>query len=297
MRKQFVKTVSNIFLKDKRCVILLGDIGVYGFKNLFKTDKKRIYNIGILEQSMISLSAGLAKAGLKPIVHTIAPFIVSRAFEQLKIDIGYNKLGAKFVSIGSSYDYAALGCTHHCPEDINLMYNIPNMQIVVPGNSYEFDLLFKQTYQNNKPSYCRLSDYENKDSFKVKFGKANFVNKKSRTTILAVGPVLNFIYPIIEMMNINLIYLTTIRPFDKNIIQNLKSRKIKNLIIVEPFYSGAILSEIVSKHNLENLRVKVFSVPFKFLSNYGSKFQHDKKIGLTSKNLINFIKKISKNNS
>ena len=148
MRKQFVKTVSNIFLKDKRCVILLGDIGVYGFKNLFKIDKKRIYNIGILEQSMISLSAGLAKAGLKPIVHTIAPFIVSRAFEQLKIDIGYNKLGAKFVSIGSSYDYAALGCTHHCPEDINLMYNIPNMQIVVPGSSEEFDALFIKSYNN-----------------------------------------------------------------------------------------------------------------------------------------------------
>ena len=91
---------------------------------------------------MISMAAGLSNEGLKPIVHTIAPFIVNRAYEQLKIDFGYNKLNGNFVSIGASYDYASLGCTHHCPEDINLMYNIPNMQIVVPGSSEEFDALF-----------------------------------------------------------------------------------------------------------------------------------------------------------
>ena len=129
MRKQFVKTISKLFIKDKKIVMLLGDIGVFGFRNLFKLYSKRIYNIGILEQSMISLAAGLSNEGMKPIVHTIAPFIVNRAYEQLKIDFGYNKLNGNFISIGASYDYASLGCTHHCPEDINLMHNIPNMQI------------------------------------------------------------------------------------------------------------------------------------------------------------------------
>ena len=97
-------------------------IAVLSFQ-FYKKYPKRIYNIGILEQSMISMAAGLSNEGLKPIVHTIAPFIVSRAYEQLKIDFGYNKLNGNFVSIGASYDYASLGCTHHCPEDINLMYN------------------------------------------------------------------------------------------------------------------------------------------------------------------------------
>ena len=83
---------------------------------------------------MISIAVGISNEGFNPIVHTIAPFIVNRAFEQLKIDFGYNKLKGNFVSIGSSYDYAALGCTHHCPEDVNLMYNIPGMDIVVPSS-------------------------------------------------------------------------------------------------------------------------------------------------------------------
>ena len=103
MRKQFVKTISKLFKKDKKIVMLLGDIGVFGFRNLFKLYNKRIYNIGILEQSMISLAAGLSNEGMKPIVHTIAPFIVNRAFEQLKIDFGYNRLKGNFVSIDFAF--------------------------------------------------------------------------------------------------------------------------------------------------------------------------------------------------
>ena len=101
MRRQFTKTISQIFKEDKKTTMLLGDIGVFSFRDLFKKYPKRIYNIGILEQSMISLAAGLSNEGLKPIVHTIAPFIVSRALEQLKIDFGYNKLNGNFVSIGA----------------------------------------------------------------------------------------------------------------------------------------------------------------------------------------------------
>ena len=86
MRKQFTATIKEIFSKDKKTIMLLGDIGVYSFRDLFKKYPKRFYNIGILEQSMISMAAGLSNVGFNPIVHTIAPFIVNRAFEQLKID-------------------------------------------------------------------------------------------------------------------------------------------------------------------------------------------------------------------
>jgi transketolase len=290
MRKQFAKTVSEIFKKDKKVVALLGDIGVFSFRDLFKFYPKRIYNIGILEQSMISMAAGLSNEGFKPIVHTIAPFMVSRALEQLKIDFGYNKLGGNFVSIGASYDYAALGCTHHCPEDINLMHNIPNMEIVVPGNSKEFNQLFNQSYKNNKPTYFRLSDYENEHGFDVKFGKSNFINNNSKITILAIGPVLNFIYPLIKKFNLNLIYSTTIRPFDHSTLKKI-TKKSKSLIIVEPFYSGAVISEVLKTINNRNISIESLSVPFKFLTNYGTKKEHDKNLGFSSKKMESIIKK------
>ena len=293
MRKQFIKTVTNLFKKDKKIVTLLGDIGVFGFRDLFKSYPKRIYNVGILEQSMISMAAGLSNEGMKPIVHTIAPFIVSRAFEQLKIDFGYNKLNGNFVSIGASYDYASLGCTHHCPEDINLMYNIPNMQIVVPGSSEEFDTLFNQSYSNKNPTYFRLSDHENEKKFQVKFGRANFIDNKSKITILAVGPVLNFIYPLIHKYNLNLIYLTTIRPFDQNIFKKI-SKKSNSIIVIEPFYSGAITNEIIKSKDINKINIENISVPFKFLTNYGTKKQHDDKLGFSIQKIEKIIKKLNK---
>jgi len=293
MRKQFTQTISQIIKKDKKTTLLLGDIGVFSFRDLFRKYPKRIYNIGILEQSMISLAAGLSNEGLKPIVHTIAPFIVSRALEQLKIDFGYNKLNGNFISIGSSYDYASLGCTHHCPEDVNLMYNIPGMQIVVPGSGQEFQKLFNQSYSNNKSTYFRLSDFENEKNMNVSFGKANFLNNNSKITILAVGPVLNFLYPVIKEFGVNLIYVTTVRPFDPKIFKNIK-KNCKSLIIVEPFYGGAILNEIVNSINIKNIYVQSLSVPFKFLTNYGTKKDHDFNLGFSTKNIRNIIKKILK---
>ena len=108
MRKQFVKTVENILNADDKSVLLLGDIGVFGFRNAFKDHPTRTYNIGILEQSTIGLAAGLSKTGLIPFVHTIAPFIVERSLEQLKIDFGYQNLNGNFISVGASYDYSTL---------------------------------------------------------------------------------------------------------------------------------------------------------------------------------------------
>ena len=149
MRKQFVNTVKEIIEKDKNLFLILGDIGVYGFREVFQKYFKQIINIGILEQSTISFSAGLSKCGFIPVVHTIAPFIVERSLEQIKIDYGYQNLRGNLVSIGGSYDYAALGCTHHCPGDINILKSIPNIEIIVPGNSEEFDKLFKHLYKLN----------------------------------------------------------------------------------------------------------------------------------------------------
>ena len=119
MRKQFTKTLQDILYSNKKTCLLLGDIGVFGFRNELTNLPDRVYNIGILEQSTIGTAAGLAKTGLIPFVHTIAPFLVERSLEQLKVDFGYQCLNGNFISVGASYDYASLGCTHHCPGDIS----------------------------------------------------------------------------------------------------------------------------------------------------------------------------------
>jgi transketolase len=294
MRRQFTKTVTKLFIKDKKIFLILGDIGVFGFQDLLKRESARVINIGILEQATISFAAGLSKIGFIPIVHTIATFMVDRAFEQLKLDFGYHKLNGNFISVGGSYDYAALGCSHHCPEDINLMKNIPTMQIAVPGNSSEFNQLFNQSYKKKLPKYFRLSSEENKLNLKVKFGKANILNQGKKITVIAIGPVLNFIYEECIKMNLNLIYYTTIRPFDYSILKKIKN-KAKKIIIIEPFYEGSITNNVINFFCNQKLQIESISIPYNFLSNYGSKKEHDERLGFSKQNFIIKVKKLMNN--
>ena len=119
MRKIFPKTIDELMQKDKRIFCLLGDIGVFSFRDTFKKFKDRILNMSTMEQTMIGFSAGLSKAGYIPVVHSITPFLVLRALEQIKIDLVYNKLSCNIISVGASNDYSKLGTTHHCFEDIS----------------------------------------------------------------------------------------------------------------------------------------------------------------------------------
>lgn len=288
MRKQFVKTVESILETDKKLVLLLGDIGVFGFRNSFKQFPDRVYNIGILEQSTIGVASGLAMQNLIPVVHTIAPFIVERALEQIKIDFGYQKLGGNFVSVGASYDYAALGATHHCPADVGILKNVPGVEIVVPGTPSEFDKLFKNSYNNKNPTYFRLSEKSNKESFGVEFGKAHIVKKGKKATVIVVGTMLDRVKESCEDLDVTILYYSTLEPFDKETLsKNLAGNKI---IVCEPYYSGALSYDVtrVSK----NAQIFYIGIPRKFIHNYGKAEDLDKMLGLTAEDIKKKITKI-----
>lgn len=284
MRVQFVKTVEALLSTNKKTILLLGDIGVFGFRKAFNDEPERVLNIGILEAATVGLAAGLSKCGLIPIIHTIAPFLVERAFEQIKIDFGYQQLGGNFVSVGASYDYASLGATHHCPGDIGVLQNIPGMEIVVPGTSEEFNLLFQQSYSNGRPTYYRLSERENSTSQPVIFGCANLVKKGHLATILAIGPTLDLVLEATQGLEVSVIYYSTLEPFDAQTLRDNLSISGK-ILIVEPFYSGTLTEKIVSSTFPRSIILDSIGVPKKFLTNYGSATEHDESMGFTCPNI------------
>jgi len=276
MREQLVKTIIKLLRKDKRLVLLLGDIGVYGFQQAFKDFPDRVYNIGILEQATVSLAAGLAKTGLIPVFYSIAPFIAERALEQLKIDFGYQQLRGNFVSVGGSYDYAALGATHQCPGDVGILKQIPGMKIMVPGTAEEFDRLFREVYCLPGPHYFRLSESVNKVSFPVKFGCLKVIKKGKKATVLAVGPILDKVLEACRGLDVAVIYCTTAAPMDKYNQSN-------KLLICEPYYSGALTAEILQAFYPRPMIIDQLGVPNQFLKHYGQKEEQDKLLGLTAK--------------
>ncbi len=156
MRKKFPQTILEIMDKDERVVVLLGDIGVFAFASVFKKYPNRCYNIGICEQSMVGMAAGLAMAGLIPIVHTIEPFLVERAFEQIKDDFGYQELKGTIVGVDVSKTAPNLGYTHQCPYAISMMNNVLGMKTFEPTSKEELDSILKESYDKTL-NYIRIS--------------------------------------------------------------------------------------------------------------------------------------------
>ncbi len=147
MRLQFAKTCLDLMDKDERVIVLLGDIGVFAFQPVFDKYPKRIYNAGILEQSMVGMAAGLAMAGFIPIVHTIEPFLVDRAFEQIKDDFGYQELKGTIVGVDVSKTAPNLGYTHQCPYALEHMSHVQGMKVFEPKTPQDFDVILKTNYE------------------------------------------------------------------------------------------------------------------------------------------------------
>ncbi len=283
MRKAFVETLFRLQEVDSRAVVLLGDIGVFGFRKSFERFPDRTFNMGILEQSMVGIAAGFSRMGFIPFVHTIAPFLVERALEQLKIDFGYQGLRGNFVSVGASYDYAALGCTHHCPADISLLKSIPNFEIVVPGTSQEFTHLFMSSYASDSSTYYRLSETVNSQSQPVQFGKATLIQKGRRGLVVAVGPMLDRVLEATHGRDLSVLYYTTLSPFDSQAIRvHSASRKI---FVVAPFYEGSLTADILKSLDGEPIAYGEAAVPRRFLTAYGDRSFHDEALGLDAKAL------------
>ena len=275
--------------KDKNVIILLGDIGVFGFNKIFG-NSKNLYNMSTLEQSMIGFASGMAINKKKVYVYSIAPFVVERCFEQIKVDLCYQKMNVNIISCGGSIEYSELGCTHHCPEDIAILKKLPNIEIFMPGNNEELKALINQN-KSLLPSYTRLSKNSHRQKFKIQKSKANCLKKVKSSNVLLIlfGPALRFVESYLKDLNINILYYSTIKPFDKKSLNSF--RNINKIILVHELYIGSLVSDI-SNNFIEKVKIFDLGLPLKFYNNYGSEQDNYNKENLNSKNIFSKIKKI-----
>jgi len=290
MRKEFAAVMRRELFQNPTSTLLLGDIGVFGHRESFEKFPDRVFNIGILEQSMVSLAAGMAMGGLTPTVHTIAPFLVERAFEQIKIDFGYQSLGGNIVTVGASLDYAALGATHHCPGDVGMMLSIPGAEIYVPGTAEEFSDQFNGSSRNQKISYFRLSEKRNKNSIKTTFHNGAVVKEGNELTVIAIGPMLDTVIDATGDLDVTILYYNCMWPFDSKLLQsNLESGK---LLVVEPFYEGTMAPVIQNYLSNRSVMTRSKGIPRKFATKYGKTDEHYEEFGLTSHGVRSEIRRM-----
>jgi transketolase len=262
VRKAFADTMLSVGMEDEKLVVLVGDISHNILQPFAQACPGRYFNVGILEPTIVGMAAGLAISGLRPVVHTIAPFLVERSYEQIKLDFGYQALAGTFISVGGAFDYAQLGCSHHTYADLALMKSIPGSVVMCPSSATEFSTLFRSTYKD-KLAYLRLSEKHGYD-FPVEVGKAVKMKDGDRSTVVAVGPQLHYAMQIPE---VDVIYVHTVKPLDLETIRKSAQKTGSIFVLEEHGRVGSVGDEVARL----GFKMNHLHIPDEFLRGYGTR--------------------------
>jgi transketolase len=258
MRTAFADTVTAALDTDPRLAVVTADISATAFDEARARHPDRVINLGIREQALIGVAGGLGLTGMRPVVHSYTPFLVERPFEQIKLDLGHQDVGAVLVSIGASYDDPVWGRTHHGPGDVALLDTLPGWTIHVPGHPDEVEPLLRDALAGTGRVYLRLSLRENADAYPAGF---SVVRAGRAAVVLAVGPTLDPVLAATSTLDVTVLYANTVRPFDHAALRAAVAAAAPNVVLVEPYLAGTSAHEVATAladvpHRLRSLGVR-----------------------------------------
>jgi transketolase len=276
MRSRFYELAAEALEEDERVWVVLADIGAAELPA-----HPRVVNVGIREQLMIGVAAGLAFAGKRPIVHSYAPFLVERPWEQIKLDLGHNDLGAILVSNGASYDASQAGRTHQAPEDVALLATLPGWRIEVPGHPDEVERAFRRALPENGRVYIRTTLEENHAPVE---GDGLVVLREGAPLVVAVGPTLAPTLEATADLDVGLAYLTTVRPFPRRQLRRALGES-DTVVLVEPYLAGTSAAEVAAALADRPHRLLALGIENPELRKYGDPSEHRAAHGLDARGI------------
>jgi transketolase len=274
MRQRFYEFAREALDEDERVAVVTAQIGAEAFG-----EHPRHFDVGIREQLMIGVAAGLALEGYRPIAHSYTPFLVERPYEMLKLDLGHNDLGAVLVSIGASYDAAHEGRTHQAPEDVALVAALPGGTIDVPGHPDEADRLLRQALGGDGRTYVRLSEETN--HARVESGWLTVLRHGSpgAPLVVAVGPTLTPVLEATSGRDVTVAYVATVRPFPHEELRDALADG-TDVVLVEPYLAGTSGAEVAAALVDRPHRLLALGVPNAEFRHYGTGAEHRAAHGL-----------------
>jgi len=226
---------------------------------------------------LVSVAGGLALSGMRPIAHTYTPFLIERPFEQVKLDLTHQGLGAVLVSTGASYDASDSGRTHHAPEDVALLDTLPDWTIHVPGHEDEVEALLRTAVAGHGSVYIRLDGASNHVAH-ADGRRMVVVRRGGGPTIVAVGPMLSRVLEATEDLDVTVLYAATIRPFDGDTLRAIAGTP--EVILVEPTLAGTSARSVTEALRDRPTRILSVGVERRELRRYGQPWEHARAHGL-----------------
>lgn len=305
MRKAFFEKLGNLSETDNNVYLLTGDLGFNLFDSFRAKKPDRFYNVGVAESNMIGIAAGLALSGKTVFCYSIIPFLIMRAFEQVRVDVAFNNLNVKLVGSGAGLSYGLEGITHFALEDLALMRVLPNMTVVVPADPFEAERIAEISYESPSPFYIRLGKTGEPAIHKsvpdLKIGKGMLLREGKDVAIFAIGSMCHVCLKVVDMLakrgvSATLINMHTIKPLDEELIKEITLHHRIILSVEEHSIIGGLgsaLAEVLSESSYQGRYTRI-GLPVELEKHIGRTDYLREKYNLTADSILARVVQILK---
>lgn len=260
--RQVICEVLMEHAKEDRDVVVLcsdsrGSASLAPFASAFP---EQFIEVGIAEQNLVSISAGLAKCGKKPYAASPASFISTRSFEQAKVDVAYSNTNVKLIGISGGISYGALGMSHHSAQDIAAFASVPNMRVYLPSDRFQTKCLVEALLQDERPAYIRVGrnpveDVYEEGNVPFTMDKATFLSQGDDIAIIACGEMVKPAKDAAEILkakgiNAAVVDMYCVKPLDEEAV--IKAAQGANAVITVEEHApygglGSMVSQVVAR--------------------------------------------------
>ncbi|GGV68751.1 transketolase [Streptomyces longisporoflavus] len=261
-REVYRDVLVELAAADERYVCLDSDTGLFS-GTAWGSAAPRYLNLGIAEQNLMGVAAGLARSGRIPFVNTMATFAATRALEAVKLDIAWNDLPVRIVATHGGLSAGHLGSTHHALEDLAVMRMLPNMTVLVPADAAATEHLLRASARLPGPVYLRLGRGATPalppGAEPVRIGAAQCLRRGDDATLIATGPhpVLTALDAADELaaagIEASVLNMHTIKPLDRQAIVTAAART-RGIVTVEEHWAagglGSAVAEVVAEQGV-----------------------------------------------
>lgn len=281
MRTAFIETLTEMAARDPRVTLIVGDLGFGVVLEFARRFPNQFLNVGVAEQNMTGVAAGMAMSGRIVFTYSIANFPTLRCIEQIRNDVCYHRANVTAVAVGGGLAYGALGMTHHATEDIAMLRSLPRMTVLTPGDPVETKKAVQWLAQGVGPAYLRLgrageaSVHDGEFTWTV--GKATTLREGKDITLIAAGDMLGTAVKAAERLaeksyQATVMSMHTIKPLDAEAV--VRAAQNTPVVVTLEEHSilgglGGAVAEILCEAGLERLRFQRIGLPSEFCTTVG----------------------------
>ncbi len=300
MRDAVARAITEAARERSDVILVVADISpAAALKTFLDENPTRIVDVGVSEQAMIGMAAGLAMTGLRPFCYTIAPFALYRPLEQIRVDLAYQDLPVVVIGVGAGLSYSALGATHHTMEDVAIASAIPNMTVVAPCDPAETQAAVTASFDLTGPMYLRLGKSgeptltaEAPEPFVL--GRIRKVRAGAGTAVVGYGPLLAMALRAADDAATGAAVYSahTLKPLDLARIDEILAGHVHVVVLEEHVERGGLGVQVRARAQEvgATTRITTFHLPDEFLHTYGSKDDLIGPVGITHEALVDAIR-------